>query len=104
MKVFGCSLGLSLLFFLLGACASAPKARTPDETFAAMARALSHTVDQERGFEPGEAVGTTTVTNAALPTGVVDAPLEPMPLPEDRMPLLEAPPVTDGDPHVSSRF
>ncbi len=70
-----------------------------------MARELALTVDDERAFEPREVVGTTTVTNAVVPAGVVDAPLEAMPLPEEWMPLSEAPPVTcDGDPHLSSRF
>jgi hypothetical protein len=94
MKSFAVALGLSLV--ALAGCASAPKARTPDDAFTAMSRELSHTID-------GDAVSTTAVTSAVVPAAVADVPLEPMQLPEERMPLSQALSSADDDLHLDSR-
>ena len=78
--LFG-SLALLALAVLSG-CSGTQRAKTPDEVVSQMNEELAH------ALSPSDAVGTTSLTNATLSPAASDAILrEPMPLPEDRMPL-----------------
>jgi hypothetical protein len=101
MKAFFVVLGMSL--FAVAGCASKPAVQSPNDVLAATRIELSHTIEGEPAVANREPVGTTTVTSAAVPE-TDDTPLEPMPLPGERMPLSEAPPITEGDLRLDSRY
>lgn len=102
MKSFALALGMSLL--ALTGCAGGNKVRTADEAFAAMSRELAQTIDGERGTDAREAVGATMVTSAVVPVEPAEATIDPMQLPDERMPVSEAPPgIMDTELMLSSR-
>jgi hypothetical protein len=92
MKLFVGSLGALLAVVVLSGCSGLSKAKAPDDAITAMNYELAHaltgaddgTSGQRLAADPSQAVGTTTLTNAT-----VAVELEPMPLPEDRMPLAD---------------